>query len=123
VSRYFFHSLDSFLGRKPPCYVVLFVRIGIGVALHVFTMVSEIFSTMLSSVVQASCHWSGVRWLWFSSKLVSSFSCVEFASKNYILKFSKFSSGIGLTILVGVVLVGGGGLPMSMFWGMCKETG
>ena len=61
MSRCFFHSLDSFRGRKPPCCVVLFVRGCIGVALHVFSMVSEILSTMLSNDVQASCHWSGVR--------------------------------------------------------------
>ena len=50
-----------------------------------------------------------MRWLWFSSKLVSSFSCVKFASKNPILNFSKFSGGIGLSILVGVIFAGGGG--------------
>ena len=62
-------------------------------------------------------------WLWFSSKLVSSFSCVEFASKNFILNCSKFSSRIGFSIQVGVIYAGGGGLAMSMFWGMCKVTG
>ena len=61
VSRCFFHFLDSLRGRNPPCCAVLFVKFCIGVALHVFSMVSEIFSTMLSNVVQASCHWSGVR--------------------------------------------------------------
>ena len=32
VARYFFHSLASFRGRKPPCCVVLFVRCGNGAA-------------------------------------------------------------------------------------------
>ena len=48
---------------------------------------------------------------------------MEFVSKKSILIFSKFSGGIRFRILVGVVLVGGGGLAMSMFWGMCKVTG
>ena len=61
VSRCFFHSLASLRGRKPPCCVVLFVRVCIGVALHVFSMVSEILFTMLSNAIQAVCHWSGVR--------------------------------------------------------------
>ena len=67
-SRCFFHSLDSFRGKKPPCCDVLFVRVGIGVALQVFSMVSEISPIMLSNGMHASCHWSGVRCLWFSSK-------------------------------------------------------
>ena len=61
--------------------------------------------------------------LWFSSRLVSSVSCVEFASKNSILKFSKFYSGIGFNILICVIFSGGGGLAMSVFWGMCRVTG
>ena len=48
---------------------------------------------------------------------------MEFASRNSILNFSKFFGGIGFSILVEVVFVGGGGLPMSMFWDMCKVTG
>ena len=63
-----------------------------------------------------------MRWLWFSSRLVSSLSCVEFASKNSILNVSKFFGGIGFNILIGVIFMGGGGLAMSMFWGMCRVT-
>ena len=40
-----------------------------------------------------------------------------------MLNFSKFSGGIGFSILVGGVFVGGGGLAISMFWGMCNVTG
>ena len=58
-----------------------------------------------------------------SSRLVSSFICVVFVPKNSILKFSKFSSGIGFSILGGVVFAGGSGLAISRFWGMCKVTG
>ena len=123
VSRCFFHSLASFRGRKPPCCDVLLVRVGIGAALQVLSMVIEIFSTMLSNAIHASCHRSEVRWLWFSSKLVRSFICVEFASKNSILNCSKFYGGIGFSILVVEIYAGGGGLAMSMFWGMCRVTG
>ena len=123
VSRCFFHSLASFRGRKPLCCDVLLVRVGIGAALQVLSMVIEIFSTMLSNAIHASCHMSQVRWLWFSSKLVRSFICMEFASKNSILNCSKFSGGIGFSILVKEIYAGGGGLAMSMFWGMCRVTG
>ena len=122
VLRCFFHFLANFRSRKPPCCAALFVRVGVGAALQVFSSDTEIFPIILSNSIHASCHWSVVRWLWFSSKLVSSFSRVEFASKNSILNFSKFSGGIGFSILVGIIFARGGGLAMSMFWGMCKMT-
>ena len=40
---YFFHIFCSFLGKKPPCCDALLVSVGIGVALHVFSIVSDIF--------------------------------------------------------------------------------
>ena len=55
MSRCRFHCFDSFRGRKPPCWAVLFVRVGIGVVVQVFSMIAEISTTMLSN---ASCHWS-----------------------------------------------------------------
>ena len=54
--RYFFHSLVSFRGRNPPCCDVLFVRLGSGVALQVFSIVSKKILIMLSNDVHASCH-------------------------------------------------------------------
>ena len=39
----FFHIFCSFLGKKPPCCDALLVSVGIGVALHVFLIVSDIF--------------------------------------------------------------------------------
>ena len=48
---------------------------------------------------------------------------MEFSSKNVILNFSMFSGGIGLSILVGDVLVEGGGLAMRVLWGICSTTG
>ena len=39
----FFHCFCSFLGKKPSCCDVLLVSVGIGVVLHVFVMVSDIF--------------------------------------------------------------------------------
>ena len=56
VWRYLFHYLASLRGKKPPCCDVLFVRLGSGFAVHVFSIVSEILLTMWSSVVQASVH-------------------------------------------------------------------
>ena len=56
MARCFFHSLASFLGRKPPCCAVLFVRFGSGGALQVFSMVSETLSTILSRDVQVVSH-------------------------------------------------------------------
>ena len=56
MTRCLFHFVASFRGRKLPCCVVLFVRFGSGTALQVFSMVSEIFLTVLSSDVHASCH-------------------------------------------------------------------
>ena len=123
MARCFFHSLASFRGRKPPCCVVLFVRCGNGAALHVFSMDSEIFPTMWSRDTHASCHRVGLRWLLFSSRLVSSFICVRFLSKKSMLNISRFSGGIGFNILVVGVVVGIGGLAMSRFCGMCRVTG
>ena len=42
---------------------------------------------------------------------------MEFSSKNSMLNFSKFSGGIGFSILVGVIFAGGGDLAISIFLG------
>ena len=55
--------------------------------------------------------------------MVSSINCVEFSSKNVMLNFSRFSGGIGFSILFGDVFAGGGGLAISVLYGMCKVTG
>ena len=55
--------------------------------------------------------------------MVSSFSCVEFFSKNTMLNFSRFSGGIGFSILFGDMFVGGGGLAISVLCRMCKVIG
>jgi hypothetical protein len=46
VLRCLFHFLASLRGRKSPCYDALFVRLGNGSALQVFSIVSEILFTM-----------------------------------------------------------------------------
>ena len=46
VLRCLFHSLASLRGKKPPCCDVLFVRLGSGSALQVFSIVSEILFAM-----------------------------------------------------------------------------
>ena len=42
----FFHDFCNFLGKKPPCCVVMLVSEGMGVVLHVFVIVSDIFWIM-----------------------------------------------------------------------------
>ena len=39
----FFYFLDNFCGKKPPCCEVLFVRVGIGAALQVYSMDTNFF--------------------------------------------------------------------------------
>ena len=55
--------------------------------------------------------------------MVREFICVEFSSKNVILNVLMFTDRIGLSILVGDVLVGGGGLAIRVLWGMWSTTG
>ena len=40
-----------------------------------------------------------------------------------MLKFPKFSGGIGFSILIDEVFVGGRGLAISVLCGMCNMTG
>ena len=54
--------------------------------------------------------------------MVSIFNYIEFSSKNVMLNFSRFSGGIGFSILIGEVFVGGGGLAVSVLCGMCNLT-
>ena len=55
--------------------------------------------------------------------MLSFLSWVEFSSKNVMLNFSRFSGGIGFSILVGEVFVEGGVLAISVLCGMCNVTG
>ena len=52
----FSHIFCSFLGNKPPCCDALLVSVGIGVALHVFSIVLDIFGIMWSICVHIDCH-------------------------------------------------------------------
>ena len=117
------HSLASLRGKKPPCCDVLFVRVGSGSALQVFSIVSEILLTMWSSVVHASSHCTGLRCWLFSNIVVRAVICAEFSSKNVMLNFLILSGGIGFSILVGGVLVGSGGRARSVLCGICSTTG
>ena len=47
---------SKFTWQNPPCCDVLFVRLGNGSAMHVFSIVSEILFTMWLNVVHASTH-------------------------------------------------------------------
>jgi hypothetical protein len=55
--------------------------------------------------------------------VVRAFICVKFSSKNVMLNFTMFSGGIGFSILVGDVFVGGGDLAIRLLWGICSTTG
>ena len=55
--------------------------------------------------------------------MVILFNWIAFSSKNIVLNFSKFSSGIGFIILVVRVVGGGGCLASSLFGGMYKIIG
>ena len=46
-----------------------------------------------------------------------------FSSKNYVLNFSMFASGMGFRILVVCFFGIGMGRATSMFGGMCRGTG
>ena len=100
VARCFFHDLASLRGKKRPCWAVRFVSCGVGAALHVSSLFCEIFLFMVSSESHAYCHWLFVTWLWFSRGVIKALICMEFSSKNVILKFSRLSGGIGFRILV-----------------------
>ena len=60
---------------------------------------------------------------WFSSSVVRAFICAKLFVKNVILNFLMFSSGIGFSILVGVVFVGDGGQAIKVLWGIYSITG
>ena len=114
--------MGSFLGRKPPCCAVRFVRSGRGGALHVFWIFSEMFCIRWSNIVHVVNHCSLVSWFCFRM-FVSSFCCVAFSSKNYVLNFSMFVWGMGFRSLGGLSVVGGRHRASSVFGGMCSVTG
>jgi hypothetical protein len=112
----------SFLGRKPPCCDVWFVRSGRGGALHVSCILSEIFCIRWSNIVHVVSHCSLDSWFCFNV-FVSSFNCGAFSSKNSVLNFSIFVRGMGFRILGGLSVVGGSHRASSVFGGMCSVTG
>ena len=100
----------------------MLVSDGIGVVLHVLTIVSDIFWMMWFNCEQADCHWFSVSWS-NERRSVTLFNWSAFSSKNIILNFSKFSWGIGFIILVVQVVGSGGCLASNLFGGMCKIIG
>lgn len=72
---------------------------GIGVALHVSSMLLEIIWVILSICIHACCHWSGVRWS-LDKRVVISLSWIAFSSRNLVLKLSSLSCGMGFKIMV-----------------------
>ena len=60
ANKVFFHSFASFLGRNPPCFVVLGVNSGNVCVAHVSSSVVDISLVGISSVSHADFH-CGVR--------------------------------------------------------------
>ena len=79
-----------FSWQKAPLLDVLLVNVGIGVVLHVFTMVSDIFWMMWSNCEHANCHWLSFSWS-NERRLVILFNWTAFSSKNTVLNFSRCS--------------------------------
>ena len=55
--------------------------------------------------------------------MVSAFICVECFSKNVMLNISMFFAGMGLSILIGGVLLGSEGLAISVLGGIYSTMG
>ena len=55
--------------------------------------------------------------------VISSFSCSAFSSKNFVLKFSIFASGMGFNILGGLSVIVGRQRAISVLFGICSVTG
>ena len=87
-----------------------------------FWVMSEILCTRWSNLVQDVCHWSVVIWS-FLSVFVSSFIWSAFSSKKFVLNFSMLICGMGLSILMGLSVIGGIHRASSVFGGICSVTG
>lgn len=81
------------------------------------------FYISVSREVYASCHCSGVDWLFNCRSVVRFFNCIEFSSKNFVLNFSIFSVGIGFNICGGLFSKGGGGRANRLLRRMCRYIG
>ena len=77
----------------------------------------------VSSEVHAICHCSIIKFILVSSSRVSSFIWFELASKNCVWKFSRFSFGMGFSILGGGSGLGGGIMAISVLGGICSCIG
>ena len=122
MHRLSFHCLWDFFGRYPSCLAIWVGRVGIGGAVHVSRTVVVILLVSVVSEVQASCHCSLVDWL-FCKSWVSSSIWFECASKNFVRNSSRFSFGMGLSILGGGSEVAVGIFAMSVFGGIYKCMG
>lgn len=65
-----------------------------------------------------ACHYSSVSWLLDCKNVVMLSSYIEFSSKNFVLKFSIFSIGIGFNIQRDLFCIGSGDLASK--W-LCKR--
>jgi hypothetical protein len=56
VDSSYFHFFWSFRGRQPPCLDVWLVSVGTGGAVHVSSMIFDMFSTIWSICAHTYCH-------------------------------------------------------------------
>jgi hypothetical protein len=118
----FFHCFYDFLGKNPPCLAVKFVSVGIGGALHVISMVEEMFVT-IHPCLFVLVFIGGFSFSLVLSRLVSVFILFVLFSKNFILNISMFSGRIGFTILIFVSVGGICILDIKVLGGMFSITG
>ena len=72
--------------------------------------------------MQDVCHWVLARWL-FNRSVLRLLIWSAFSSKNFVLNFSMFASGMGLSSLAVCCFGIGVGLASSTLGGMCRVTG
>jgi hypothetical protein len=77
---------------------VWLVSIGIGGAVHVSSMIFDMFSTIWSICSHTCCHWLCVNFVLFCRMFVNWCVRVVLLSENLIQNWLIFSSGMGLRI-------------------------
>ena len=102
--------------------MILCGSVGMGEALHVSRTIKVILLVTIISELQACCHCSFVRWLFFN-RCMSSSIWLELFSKNLVWKFSSFSCGMGLSILGGGSEFVVGDVAISVFMEICSCMG
>ena len=95
---------------------------GMGGELHVSRTTVVMLVMTVFNELQASCHCSYVKWLFFN-RCIRSSTWLELLSKNLMWKFSIFSFGMGLNILGGALEAISGTLAINVFGRICSYMG